>query len=94
MPATPGARKKLHQRIRAAAIELLGGCCSHCGFSDRRALQFDHVTGNGYQDRQAGKNTDTFAREILKGSQKYQLLCANCNWIKRCVHNEVRHGRL
>jgi len=32
---------------------------------------------------------------LLPGAKdRYQLLCANCNWIKRYEENEDRRGRL
>lgn len=73
---------------RQAAIELLGGVCVHCGFSDPRALQFDHVKGGGNAMYRDGGNFHTVVRAILAGSKEFQLLCANCNWIKRAENNE------
>src|SRR5690242_6769553 len=38
---------------RAALFELLGGAkCARCGFSDTRALQFDHINAGGRKDRE------------------------------------------
>jgi len=81
-------RKKQRQKI----LELLGEKCVNCGFSDPRALQIDHVNGDGCKDE---KRTFRHAyyvqvlKEIKEGSKKYQLLCANCNWIKKFENNEV-----
>jgi hypothetical protein len=30
-------------RLRIKAIEMLGKCCNHCGNSDYRVLEFDHI---------------------------------------------------
>lgn len=74
---------------------MLGGECIKCGFSDTRALQIDHIKGGGYKERK-GYNTNPkeYYRNILKSiknkENKYQLLCANCNWIKRFENNEIR----
>ena len=83
------------QQLKLAAFAALGGKCVHCGFSDPRALQIDHVFGDGKRAEGAErKRSDKFykhvAHEASIGSPKYQLLCANCNWIKRhvnCEHN-------
>lgn len=77
---------QIDARVRAAAIALLGGKCVRCGFSDARALQLDHIHGAGIRDR---RSTTTRYRAVLKGSTDFQLLCANCNWIKRCENGEV-----
>lgn len=80
-------------RLRLRAIEKLGGCCSSptCavpgGMADSRALQFDHIAGGGRRRQSNGENGHRIVRAILDGSTEFQLLCANCNWIKK---NELR----
>ena len=78
------------KEIRMKVLNKLGGKCVKCDFSDWRALQIDHIKGGGHEK----SNTATYY-EILKMSetearQKYQCLCANCNWIKRCDNKETR----
>jgi len=77
--------KKYGQRKRMEAIAALGGKCSRCGIDDWRVLQIDHITGGGNR-----KLIRTICRSKYHGvvvaeaqSGTYQLLCANCNWIKR-----------
>ena len=91
-------RKKENKRkriqasgYRKALLELLGGECVRCGFSDRRTLQVDHINGGGLKatKKLVGMKNVAIMREILGGSQEYQLLCANCNWIKRYEKNET-----
>lgn len=89
----PGKQREYNRRWREKSrnrlIDLLGGVCKHCGFSDRRALQFDHVDGGAYQElRGRGVPIERLHREIKAMPWKYQLLCANCNWIKRWDNNE------
>lgn len=84
-----------NRRWRAAALAALGGKCVRCGFDDVRALQIDHVHGDGKGERASqqyaqGAYYRRVAQEAAKGSGKYQLLCSNCNWIKRYENNE--HG--
>lgn len=73
------------QLWRTRALMLLGGRCERCGFNDSRALQFDHVDGNGAKHRRevVGRSSYTMSRHVLKHPGKFQVLCANCNWIKR-----------
>lgn len=83
----------LRQKRRAEVLQVLGNRCSKCGFSDARALQIDHVNGDGHVDRKTNKKYSIayylrVLSEIQKGSSRYQLLCANCNWIKRIENKE------
>lgn len=86
------AGKKYSQNLRKAVIAFLGGKCIKCGFSDERALQIDHVYGGGRKDR-VGLSSSAFYKKVLADTAgKYQLLCSNCNWIKR-VENDEEGGR-
>lgn len=83
-------RRALRAKYRNEVIDRLGGSCKHCGFSDRRALQIDHVNGNGRKEWRAAVSSEAYYRDIRNNlySGKYQLLCANCNWIKRYERQE------
>ena len=84
-----------YKNIRMMALQKLGGVCVICGFSDDRALQIDHIHGGGNKDRKQFNNQYDFLKDVLGDSgEKYQLLCANCNWIKRSEKNENYHGGL
>jgi hypothetical protein len=79
-----------HRRVkrerRSLVLELLGNKCVRCGFDDKRALQIDHVHDDGYIERAAlGPSWyRKIQQAIIDGERgRYQLLCANCNWIKR-----------
>ncbi|HMG18727.1 MAG TPA: hypothetical protein VK573_08385 [Gemmatimonadales bacterium] len=72
-------------------LDALGGKCVKCGFADWRALQVDHVKGGGRQDRGRTGNRNQWFKIVMAARDKYQLLCANCNWIKRYERGE--HGR-
>lgn len=83
-----------YQKTKSNLFEVLGSICKKCGFDDQRALQVDHVNGGGSKDRRKGGNFYLkLLTEIIKGSNDYQLLCANCNWIKRVENNEVRKNQ-
>jgi len=81
-------RLKRKQRL----IEKLGGKCIKCDFSDLRALQIDHINGGGNKEVKSFTHKDKYysfiENEITTG--RYQILCANCNWIKRYEQKEGR----
>ena len=95
---------------RKKVVQLLGGRCQSpdCkwvnedgsrGCADVRCLQVDHRHGGGNEHRR--KAGGTMYSQMLRDpdlKEKYQLLCANCNWIKRRLNNEAcpwggRHER-
>ncbi|MDG7005258.1 MAG: hypothetical protein JRN73_09990 [Nitrososphaerota archaeon] len=71
-------------------MQELGSKCVRCGFSDFRALQIDHVNGGGRSEarRLAGVAYYLHVLDHINDGT-YQLLCANCNWIKRAENEEV-----
>ena len=75
--------------LREEAIDKLGGACAHCGYdTDRRILQIDHIHGGGSTDRRR-TNAKKFLKEVISGIRSdLQVLCANCNWIKRFDNRE------
>lgn len=93
---TPTARSGIRNRL--LAMIKLGAKCRNCpwGVCDPRALQFDHI--NGLSGKKRIPNCYMY-REIIHDKAPencYQLLCANCNWIKRYECNETHrnHGGL
>jgi hypothetical protein len=77
------------EKRRLAFLTAMGGKCIQCGFSDWRALQVDHVHGGGSAERKALKsNSKAFYAKVLANPEAYQLLCANCNWIKKYENKE------
>lgn len=82
-----GRRRRAKDRQRV--LDKFGGKCAHCGFDDPRALQIDHVNGGGKKEiKEIGQYAcQVKARNDSSGA--YQLLCANCNWIKRFDNNEI-----
>lgn len=79
-----------YKLTRNKIIELLGRRCVRCSFDDIRALQIDHIAGGGRQDRiKSGKKYYFLVLgSVVEKENKYQLLCANCNWIKRAENGE------
>ena len=74
--------RSIRIKMKAKAIAALGGCCARCGYdSDIRAIQIDHINGDGKQERLTLTSQHSLYKRVAEsGSQgKYQALCANCN---------------
>ena len=83
--------REYNAKNRKNVFSLLGKKCSYCGFSDIRALQIDHINGGGLKERKLFCDQNKFYRSILRGKydrNKLQILCANCNWIKKFENRE------
>lgn len=86
-------RARRYHRFRIAALKKYGGeipKCAMCKEQRYECLQIDHIQNDGALDRKTAKNTkaggENFYRWLLKQPYqpaKYQVLCANCNTIKR-----------
>ena len=82
---------KTRRQVRLNLIYLLGGICVQCGFADIRALQIDHIHGGGTKEiRKLGgeKMYRMYLNNPALANTQLQVLCANCNWIKRYTHEE------
>ncbi len=63
--------------------------CAKCGFADIRALSLDHIGGGGCEHRRQIKNFYSWLRK--NGYPRgYQVLCMNCQFIKRAENNECK----
>lgn len=78
---------------RKHSLEFLGGKCVKCGFSDTRALQIDHIKGGGSKELKGSCTHKQYLR-IKANPKLYQLLCANCNWIKRVERHEYKKEKI
>ena len=77
-------KRDYNKEVRRRVEDLLGNKCAYCGITDTRVLQIDHLYSNGRQDKREYGHGSSYYKHILKvGGIGYQLLCANCNWIKR-----------
>jgi len=83
-------RMSREQRVRLILLEMYGGRCCRCGNDDYRVLQLDHINDDAPEDRKKyGLSKRTIYLKIIRGEidrKRYQLLCSNCNWIKRYEH--------
>jgi hypothetical protein len=65
--------------------------CVACGYVDIRALSIDHINGGGTKERRENKtNGQNLYRWLRKKGypEGYQVLCMNCQFIKRVANNE------
>ena len=81
------AKRREYVALRARVHEALGHVCARCGFNDKRALQFDHLLGGGRAHHLASAGMTAY-RDMIREPEKYQVLCANCNWIKKSEQDE------
>jgi hypothetical protein len=78
----------VYNETRKKILEKFGNQCVMCGFNDVRALQIDHVNGGGRKEIK-GMSPVSYLKKVLGDKDgHYQVLCANCNFIKRYTNNE------
>jgi RNase P subunit RPR2 len=86
---------KIHSYVldaRTRLRNLLGDDCVMCGFSGFRALQIDHIKGDGWNDYITGQRALFYLKHPDLARERLQLTCANCNWIKRYELKESRRN--
>lgn len=100
------SRSRLTEQ-REVLVAALGRVCScrgedcwhddPCRVTDPRCLQLDHVNGDGFADRRRlggqGGVIAYYFSHLTEARATLQVLCANCNWVKRVRDGEVRNGR-
>jgi hypothetical protein len=83
-----GKHTVYRQRLRSRVLDQYGGKCAKCEYSDRRALELDHVASGGKAHRRQCNSRELWLLEALHCPSTYQLLCANCNRIKQWEQRE------
>jgi len=86
-------RKEKYYGLRQQILNKFGNRCNKCGFSDKRALQIDHVNGGGGKEIHHIGSLNYAIKVLNDTNGEYQLLCSNCNWIKRYENNEMKGGK-
>jgi hypothetical protein len=98
-------RQAIDMRCRQKRkLEILGHysdeklVCAKCGFSDIRALTIDHIEGGGCKHRRELKtgSGEGFYQWLKRNNfpEGYQVLCSNCQLIKRMEEGEDKKWRL
>ena len=83
LPKSRERNKAARDRRRLVVVKMLGDKCVHCGMTDQRCLQIDHIDGGGVRESRSLSSTGIIAKAKRLKGKGYQLLCSNCNWIKR-----------
>lgn len=81
-----GYNYRRYNDVRDKALQAVGRGkieCVRCGFSDIRAIQIDHIDGKGWEHRKTCSSRYQYYEEITANFELYQILCANCNQIKK-----------
>jgi len=86
------SRQKRVAKQRKEILDKLGGKCVKCSFSDYRALAIDHKLGGGTKEREliGGAYYTYVLKKLNSECDDYQLLCFNCNQIKKVENEEER----
>lgn len=93
--------RNIQKSVRIKLIEILGGKCSNpkClvsnGCEDIRCLQIDHIHGGGTNQLRTHGSYSVmkyYLNHLNEARADLQILCANCNWIKRAELNETKLG--
>jgi len=72
--------KQRYLWLRKKVISILGGKCANCGNVDLRCLQIDHIKAVGSKRKTPYEDF----KKIIKGeTDNFQILCANCNAVKK-----------
>jgi hypothetical protein len=88
-------KQSLRAKLKAEIMSHYSGgtvSCT-CGYNDIRALSIDHIEGGGTQHRKEIASGGLY-RWLKKNGfpEGYQVLCMNCQFIKRYENNE--HAKL
>lgn len=85
------------QRVKQIVLSHYSGGepkCAKCGFKDIRALSIDHINGGGNKQRRTdGLLGANFYKWLIRQQdypQDLQVLCMNCQFIKRMEGKESR----
>ncbi len=75
---------KGYYRLRITLLITYGNQCQNCGITDIRVLVLDHINGGGEKERKTVSMMKAYRLALLpENHHKYQLLCHNCNHLKR-----------
>lgn len=80
-----------HIRLRREVVARLGARCP-CGETDVDILQIDHVHGGGSVERRSTGRTTYYRRMLSAPPGTFQVLCPNCNAIKKRTNAVERPG--
>lgn len=78
------SNKKRYFLYRKEMFDAIGSkVCKMCGFTDERALAINHINNDGFLERRIFRAISQKRQIVLKEPHRYQVLCFNCNQIKK-----------
>lgn len=90
-PTTPKYNKRLKVLTYLSNNHLR---CIQCGSTTIRTLQLDHKNSDGYKERKELSTSKMLSRilemPLGEAELRYQVLCGNCNMIKKYEKKEFR----
>jgi hypothetical protein len=89
-----GYYRKTRKKLKEQIFIKLGDKCAICGFADPRALHIDHINNDGSKERRKFSTITYYRRVLADNGKRYQILCANCNWIKKSEQDKLRWGEI
>lgn len=75
---------------RVKILNEMGGKCVQCGVADMRCLHIDHVNGGGTKHKKIARTETQRYKAVRANPSDFQILCANCNTIKRWVSGQSK----
>jgi 5-methylcytosine-specific restriction endonuclease McrA len=84
-------RKQRYFENKMHMLRQLGGRCEECGFSDVRALQFDHIGPK--RCNLTVLMTRLALAPLFDELHQCRLLCANCHAISTAESGKLRLGK-
>lgn len=78
--------RKRRARVKSEVIEHYSfgfNCCGHCNFKNPLALSVDHIGGGGNKHNKKIHNNLQLWLYRNKFPEGYQILCMNCQFIKK-----------
>lgn len=87
--------KANHERLRSDMLTAYGHACACCGETEAMFLALDHIENDGAEHRRQFSNNAAMLRHLRREgfpTDRYQLLCHNCNCAKgyygACPHEK------
>jgi len=86
--------KRDYHLLKHRAYAKLGDKCNVCGELRVPTLSVDHVNGDGAAHRKTATGLKFYRDVISDDDGRFQLLCMNCQWMKRHINGETKKPRL
>ena len=88
-------RRRAWASLRDRLLAKYGRRCAGigCQVTDARVLQLDHVRSDGADERRKLRQEEIVRKALYDETGAYQLLCCNCNYLKKLATPAERSGR-